>query len=47
MPEVRRDQNFVCGSCMRKMGEGEMYFVVDRVGYCISCADKQDEDGQP
>jgi len=39
MPEVRKYQNFHCGSCKRTMEEGEMYFVVDQIGYCISCAD--------
>lgn len=42
MPEVRRNQNFACGDCKRNMEEGEMYFVIDRIGYCIKCAEKEE-----
>lgn len=41
MPEVRKNQNFACGDCKRQMDEGEIYYVVDGVGYCIQCADSQ------
>jgi hypothetical protein len=41
---VRKNQNIACGNCKRELEEGAMYFVVDQVGYCIECADGEEEE---
>jgi hypothetical protein len=43
MKYVRKNQNFVCGSCKKSLDEGDIYYVIDRVGYCMECADSQEE----
>ncbi len=43
MPIVRKGHNFACGNCKQNIEEGEMYFVINRVGYCIRCADVEED----